>query len=116
MSEPTIRERVNLIQNEILKGDLSPARASDMLVELSAIFGNVNEEIRQRSMEYNKVLLDFYESETKANRAKIRAEISPEYEAKMIAINTKELLVEMVRSLKYFLKSSAQEYSIGNNF
>lgn len=116
MSEPTIRERVESIQKEILKGELNPQRASEMMVELSAIFGNVNTEIRQRDMEYNKILLACYESETKANRAKIRAEISPEYEAKMVARNTKELLVEMVRALKYYQRSFGEEYQTGSNF
>jgi len=113
MAEPTIRERVNNIQNEILAGNLIPARASEMLVELSAIFGNINDEIRVRDVEYNKVLLSCYEIEETANRAKIKAETSEEYNAKRVARDTKELTVELIRSLKYFLRASEEEYRAG---
>ena len=111
--EPTIRERVYNIQNEILAGNLTPARMAEMLVELAAIFGNVNDEIRIRDVEYNKVLLKYYEEEETANRAKIRAEISPEYIAKRTARDTKELIVELTRNMKYSLKASGQEYQAG---
>ena len=44
-----------------------------------------------------------------ANRAKIRAEITPEYARKREARDTKELVVELVRSLKYFLRCKEDE-------
>lgn len=116
MPEITIRERVNNIQNEILAGNLTPARSSEMLVELSAIFGNINDEIRDRDIKYNKVLLNYYESEEKANRAKIKAETSEEYVNKRVARDTKELTVELIRSLKYFLRSAEEEFRAGGNF
>jgi len=112
--EKTIRQRVLDIQNEILAGNLTPARSSEMLVELSAIFGNVNDEIRMRDVNYNKVLLNFYETEETANRAKIKAETSQEYILKREARDTKELIVELTRSLKYFLRSAEEEFRIGS--
>jgi hypothetical protein len=48
-------------------------------------------------------------SEDAANRAKIRAETSVEYLRKREARDTKELVVELVRSLKYFLRSKEEE-------
>lgn len=114
MSEdPTIRERVSDIQNELLAGNLTPARASEMLVELAAIFGNINDEIRVRDVEYNKTLLQYLESEEKANRAKIKAETTPEYIAKRTARDTKDLALELIRSLKYYLKSAEDEFGVG---
>ena len=115
MAEPTIRERVTNIQNEILAGNLTPARVSEMMVELSAIFGNINDEIRDRDVLYNKILLTYYESEETANRAKIKAETSPEYIAKRVARDTKELTVELIRSLKYFLRSAEEEFRAGGS-
>lgn len=109
----TIRERITEYQNEIVKGDLLPGRASEILVELSALVGNVNDEIRTRDIEYSKILLKHYEQEATANRAKIKAETTPEYEAKRIARDTKELAVEMCRSLKFFLKAKGEEYEMG---
>jgi len=107
----TIREMIEDLRVECLDSSvLTPARASEILVELTALFSNVNEEIRKRDMEYNKILLKTYEEETKANRAKIKAETSPEYEAKRIAKDTKEVLNELIGSLKYYLRSQEQEF------
>ena len=105
----TIREIITENQNEILKGNLLPQRAAEIMTELSAVIGNLNDEITKRDMEYNKVLLEWYDKESTANRAKIRANITPEYEAMRMARNTKELAVELIRSLKYFLKSAEEE-------
>lgn len=106
----TVRDIVKDIQKEIQKGDLLPERAAEILTELSALLGNINDEIRNRDMEYSKVLLKCLESEEKANRAKIKAEISPEYQSKREAKDTKELALEIIGSLKYFLRAKQEEY------
>lgn len=104
------------MQGELSKGDLLPERAAELLTMLSAILGNINDEILKRDMEYNVVLLHFLDTEEKANRAKIRAEISPEFQAKTEARNTKELVIEMIRSLKYMLRAKEEEYGVTKNY
>ena len=111
MEQLSIREQVKKIQDEVRDtSDLFPARASELLMTLSALLGNINDEIKKREIEYNKVLLGFLDSNEKANRAKIRADISPEYKNKMEARNTKELAIELMRSLKYYLRAKGDEY------
>lgn len=111
----TVRELISDIQVEVGKGDLQPGRAAELLNQLSALLGNCNEEIRVRDLEYSKVLLRWLDIEKKANRAKINAEITPEFQAKQIARNTKELALEMQRSLKYYLKAKEEEYRHSGN-
>ena len=86
-----------------------PGRAAELLIQLSALLGNCTEEITQRDYEYNLVLLQFLDNEAKANRAKIKAEVSKEYLAKRRAYNTRDLAIELIRSLKYFLRANEQE-------
>jgi hypothetical protein len=112
----SIREIIQSHQNEILKGNLVPSRAAEILNELSAVLGNLNDEITKRDIEYNKVLLVCYDKEETANRAKIQANITPEYESMRTARNTKELAVELIRSLKYYLRSSEQEMREAGRF
>ena len=100
-------------QNEIKRGDLLPDRASQILLDLSAIQGNVNDEIRLRDMDYGKKLLECYNSQETANRAKIIAETTPEYELKRIARDTKELVKDLISSLKYFLRAKEEEMKNG---
>lgn len=113
--ELTIRERISSYQSEILKGNLLPARAAEILTEMSALLGNINEEITQRDIAYNKVLLDKLESEKSANKAKIMAGITPEYEAMRVARNTEKVAIEVIRSLKYFLRTQEEELRQSSN-
>lgn len=106
----TIRDLITGYQNELAKGDLLPERAADILTELSALVGNCLEEIRKWDLAYNQKLLACYEQEEKANRAKIKAQVSEEYQNLRIAKDTYVLVTEMIKSLKYYLKAKEQEY------
>jgi hypothetical protein len=106
----TVRDMIRAIQREIRDdADLQPDRASELLNRLTALIGNCNDEIREADAVFAVVLLKHLESEEAANRAKIRAETTPEYQRKREAHHTKELAVELSRSLKYFLRSKAEE-------
>lgn len=112
----TIRALILERQNEIKNSpDLLGGRAAEILVEVTALLGNINDEIRKRDMEYNKVLLSCFDAEPKANRAKIKAETTEEYQAKREARDTKELTIEIIRSLKYFLKAKEDEFRQSKN-
>lgn len=107
----TVRELVREYQREIQRAaDLQPDRAAELLMRLTALMGNCADEIREADAEYGVTLLHFLDSEKKANRARIRAEISPEYRRKQEARDTKELVVELSRSLKYFIRCKEDEY------
>ena len=109
----TIRELVRSYQTEIHQAtDLLPDRAAELLMKLSALMGNVLDEIRAADAEYAVTLLHYLDTEAKANRARIRAEISPEFRRKQEARDTEKLVVELTRSLKYFLRAKSDEYQM----
>ena len=114
--EKSIREIIREFSNEILKGDLAPVRASEILTELSALYGNVLDCIKDADVAYNVVLLKYYEEEKTANRARIKAEITKEYSDKQDARNTEKIMLEMTRNLKYFLTAREEAYRAGKNF
>ncbi len=105
----TVRDLVKAMQVEIRETDLQPSRAAELLAKLTALLGNCNDEIRVSDQAYALCLLGHLQQEEKANRARIQAEISPEYARKREARDTKELVVELVRSLKYLLRSAEEE-------
>ena len=107
---PTLREMLLEAQNEIAKGDLLEGRAAELLNHLAALSGNINDEILQREVEYNKALLDLLDREEKAGRAKILAQLTPEYQAWKEAVNARELNTELIRSLKYYLQAKREEW------
>jgi hypothetical protein len=111
VSEVTIRGHVRMIQVEIRDTpDLLPDRASELLNRLSSLLGNINDQIREADLAYSNVLLVHLESEEKANRAKIRAETTPEFLKKSEARHTKELALQLIGSLKYYLRAKQEEY------
>ena len=105
----TIREMVREIQAEVGTGDFVPNRACDLLNKLTALLGNCLAEVRARDGQYAAVLLHELETCDKANRARIRAECSEAYQLKREARDTKELVTEMIRSLKYAIRSASDE-------
>lgn len=104
----TVRDFIKSYQREIRDTDLQPDRAAELLVKLTALMGNCNDQIREADADYATILLSFLEADEAANRAKIRAETTPAYQRKREARDTKELVVELCRSLKYLLKSNEE--------
>lgn len=96
----SVRELVNSIRNEVRDTDLTPERASVLCAQLSALLGNILAEVREADMAFNKVLAQCLDAEKKANRARIQAELSPEYARKREAHDLQTVSVEMVRSLR----------------
>lgn len=113
---PSVRELVKSYQREIQQAvDLQPDRAAELLMRLTSMLGNCADEIREADSEYGVTLLHYLDTEKKANRARIRAEISPEYRRKQEARDTKELVVELSRSLKYFLRAKSDELQLSRH-
>lgn len=111
----TVRELVKQFQREIQSTDLQPDRAAELLTKLAALIGNCNAAILEADMVYNQHLLQCYDAEKKANRAKIIAENSPEYAHKREARAVKELVTEMMASLKYYLRRCEEEMRLSRH-
>ena len=111
----TVRELVRQYQREIQSTDLQPDRAAELLTKLTALIGNVNDEIREADAVYAQHLLACLESEEKANRAKIKAETSTEYARRREARDIKELVIEMIGSIKYFLRAKEEELRLSRH-
>ena len=106
----TVREMVTAIQVEVRDTpDLLPMRASQLLMQGTALIGNVNAEIRDADAKYNLVLLDCLKTEDKANRAKIVAETTPAYARRREARDTLTLLEALIASLKIFIRAQTEE-------
>ena len=104
----TVRDMVKQAQADML-GDLAPADARAMLVRLTSLLGNCADEQREADLAYAIVLRDAFAAESKSNRAKIVAECSPEYTRSRLARDTARQVLEMVRTLKAYMRSVDEE-------
>lgn len=96
----TVRAMVDSIRREVLAGGLSPVHVAELHVKLSALLGNIFEEIREADMAYNAIYAGFLTTEGKANRAKIRAELTQEYLRKREAHDYHKVTEQLILSLK----------------
>lgn len=105
----TIRERVRRIQHQLRDEGPTPDVARESLVTLTALLGNVVDEQRAADQQFKLVLLGCMQTEKKANRARIAAEVTPEYQRAREAKDTATLVVEMIRSCRAYLRSLDEE-------
>lgn len=111
----SIRERIASIHADQLKGETTPIQAAQWLATLGALVGNVLAEIREREADYRLVYVQHLDKEGKANRAKIRAELTPEFQKLREAKDTLTLVESMTASLKYLLRAHESEMRIGSH-
>lgn len=105
----SVREHVRHAQAAMREPDLMPANAAGMVTMLTALLGSANQELRLREMAYKRELLQAYKTHDTANRAKIAAETSTEFEQFLEAKHIKEEIVEAIRSLKSYLRTMEEE-------
>jgi len=105
----SVRDRIAAIQKDILSGAVAPEQARQWLMTLTALLGKVNDEQRIADHEYKLVLLGCLQGDEAANRAKIRAEVTPQFQRSQEAKDTAELVIEMIRSCKVFTRSLDEE-------
>ena len=110
----SIRDRIKAVQKQLRDGALTPDLTRESLVMLTALLGNVNDELRAADHEYKLVLRECLQSHAKANRARIEAEVSPQYQRAREAKDTFTLAQEMIRSCRAYLRSLDEEMRLSH--
>ncbi len=110
MAEKTVREMVRAIEREVLESaELSPARAAELGNQLSVLNASATREVTEAELAYKCVLLGAMRSEEKANRARIVAETTPQFRRYREAKDCRDTCVEIIRSLRAFLRNAGEE-------
>lgn len=104
----TVRDMVRERCDEMLTAP-PPSRLRDILIEFTGLHHKCLNEVREAEHAYALVLLRCLDAGEAANRAKIRAQVSPEYGRKREADDTTEIVIETIRSIKASLRSLDEE-------
>ena len=107
----TIYAAIAKLQAEVLEtADLSPVRASQILVELTALYFTVVTLVRETEFVYNVVeAAHILAEDGVANRGKAKAKLTEEYKAHRMAKDYEKTTVESIRSLKKYMTTQAEE-------
>ena len=105
----TIRDMVREIQIEVRDTDLQPDRGAELMLKLSAIQGNIADEQRAADLAYAELYLALFKEHGAANRARLYADVTPEYSRKREAKDTQELAKQLMISLRQFLRTKSDE-------
>ena len=105
----SIRERIKAIQTEMLRGEINPHRAADVLVQLSALLGNLTTEIAAATHDYAVVRRTLFRESGKAAHAKIEGEATEEYARKFAAEAIKGDTQELMNALKILIREAMGE-------
>jgi hypothetical protein len=106
----SVREMVTAARLEMRDSDkLTPGQVRELLARLTSLIGNVNAEARHADMAYNVVLDNLRTELGSAAAARIKADTTEEYLRAREAEDTKEEVLESVRSLKKWLESLDNE-------
>jgi hypothetical protein len=108
-TEPTIRQRLWVIEKAMLQGGLPPARVREFLTIATALLGSVNREVTEADLAFNAFLAGCRRNCKTAAQARMEAEDSPQYRRKREAEAEQANCEEMVRTLKALLKSLDSE-------
>lgn len=105
----SVRELLAKARREVINGNLTPTRTGELAAQLSALLGNVTDEIRDAEMAYNAVFAKCLDDCGKANRAEIQAKLTEEYRRLREANDTEKVTLEMVRSLRRLQDTQSNE-------
>jgi hypothetical protein len=105
VSEATVRERIAAIHAQQLRSTTTGVEAAQWLSVLGALTGNVLTEIREAEIAFSAVYAICLDTEEKANRAKIRAEQSPEWWRLREARDLLKQVEHQMATLKYLLRA-----------
>ena len=112
---PTNREFLDQFKDEIKQTDLDPHRANEILSTVTSLYGNLVDDLKATKLAYNTVLLACLHSEKSANRATIKAETSPEYQAFFEAQTTLKYADKISSFLKGYLRMKKEEWFGGGS-
>lgn len=96
----SVRDLIARCRREVITGGMTPSRTGELATQLSALLGNVGDEIRDAEMAFNAVYAKCLDECGKANRAEIQAKLTGEYRRLREAQDTEKVTLEMVRSLR----------------
>jgi hypothetical protein len=109
----TVRDMVGEIQKRMLHGYESPMVAAEDLVEATALLANVQAEVLDAELAYNRLKVSCLEAHKTVSKAEMVAETSVEWVRLRQAQNTGEWLTETIRTLKHYGNQPREAMRLG---
>jgi len=105
MGEPTIRDRIKVVQAQSILDKPTPPIVRENLMLLAGLYGAVLDEHREADIALAVVTVGYVDAGDAVNRAELRAKVTREYARAREAKDTETLVLEMIRCGKEYLRS-----------
>jgi len=102
-------------RRELRDTDVDRHRAAEIRVKLSALYGNVTEQMRKTEMAYNQKYAEVLAVNDSVAKAEVLSKITPEYIEYKTARDLEKVLLEMIRSLKHYVEAKDNEWFEGTH-
>lgn len=105
-----LKKQIRVVQEKEIRKD--PHRIADALVYFSSWHATLTEELVDYEMAYNEKLDALLGSETttSVSHAEVKAKTTKEYRKWQKAKALEKSLIEVIRSLKYWIRTREEEY------
>lgn len=110
MSEPTVRERLEGIRQNLASDNVTTMQTRNAMVQLTALWGWLTQDARAKEFAYRKVLAEHLAALGVAAKAKVMAEGTDSYLAYREAQGLADEVDQMVISCRRSLQSLDNEY------
>ena len=109
----SIRDSIRKILSDTwANNDMQPMEASDKLIKLSAMLGNVGDAIVQYERSYARIKIDKMLEDTKmpTSKVEILCQDTDQYQQLREAKELQRAMIEAIRSLKVFIRVREDEF------
>ena len=106
-----MKQKIEEIRKELEETEVHATRACELAVKLSAYWANINEQLVEREMTYNKTFVEFTLHEPTVAKAKVLAQASEDYHKLLEYQTLSKSCQEMIRSLNRLVRRKELEAS-----
>ena len=107
-----ILKQIERVKNEEVRSN--PSRIADALVWFSSMYASMTEQLVDLELGYNRELVAQLQADISVAKAEAIAKTSTAYRDYLKGKQLEKALIEVIRSLKYWIRVKEDEYSETN--
>jgi hypothetical protein len=111
-----LREKLQAYQSRLINAStLQPDEAGRIIVELTSYMSNLNAKLLETQLAYNQKHLEIMEEVRSVAKSSLVAQTTQEWRDYQEVKGWIDVVREMIRGLKFYIRSNEDEYSLSKH-